>query len=289
MTTNISGKGLGMKAKDKIAKRFNVDPADLEYRNGQGWFYQGHLLHESLHELQHTPAWATGDIASLWIGDRPRCRPLADRIAEWNELAKKSWLIITVETVDHDAIFRHPDTNAPLCVPPKGHVGEIKPRAMRAMKRFRLQNDGFTTIDGEYVDHGFTVWYNNCQNKHYPEDAAFSHHFCSRGKFVTWDQFDQFFRAYVEMSNLRAQIGSGEYDSPRLAYNPHKNRIYTLYAVDIPALLALLAEQKKNMGLNGTEEEFRLKERGVMMAVRALGLGPAVNKAISVGTDASVS
>ena len=59
-----------MSPKQKIAAHFGVDISDLTFCRGYGWFYKVHFLHTSLYELQHTPAWKTKDISSLWIGDR---------------------------------------------------------------------------------------------------------------------------------------------------------------------------------------------------------------------------
>ena len=57
----------GQSRKRCIAERFNVNPSDLRYHPGVGWLYQDRLLHTSFYELQHTPAWATREIRSLWF------------------------------------------------------------------------------------------------------------------------------------------------------------------------------------------------------------------------------
>ncbi len=70
----------GRSRKQRIAERFGVSPSDIQYRPGVGWFYQNRLLHTSFYELQHTPAWATREIRSLWA-----CEPnYHERTALWD-------------------------------------------------------------------------------------------------------------------------------------------------------------------------------------------------------------
>ena len=71
-----------MTPRDRIATRFNIDPAAITYRRGRGWFYRDRFLHRSLYELQHTPAWSLMDITNLWIADRDRDQILVRMTSE---------------------------------------------------------------------------------------------------------------------------------------------------------------------------------------------------------------
>ncbi len=88
--------------------------------------------------------------------------------------------------------------------------------------------DGFAMMKFQVTNKGnLKVIINHCTDNQYPENAAFQFANFAVGKIVSLEKFAKYIRAWVAISNLRAQLGSvtkpHSYD--KLIFNPHKNLI----------------------------------------------------------------
>lgn len=134
------------------------------------------------------------------------------RLDMLNAIGKKSWLIITCDIVDF--LLPH-------------HRMDEKPQQLE-WPRFRLLSDGFLQMDFRILASGNMKVLTNrhLNNPAYPEDAAFAFPGFRVGKIVTFDKFLKHYRAYVEISNLRARylVSYGQKDAT-ITFNPRNNTI----------------------------------------------------------------
>ena len=120
------------------------------------------------------------------------------RIAEANRIGKRSWMIITCDIVNHDALSRD-KKGRPMCI----RTSDTPPAKIQ---RFRQMADGFVQLDAEIIGDELKILSNShVENPDWPETKPFHNPIFVRATTITWEQFLESFKAYVQGGIERAE------------------------------------------------------------------------------------